>query len=73
MKLEEVVELLFMSNLVSLSPLFTEPTRPNLKDSSRSNLIDLLFSNQSEQLWPAVSLSWELVSAALQHVSQTLG
>lgn len=35
---------------LNLSQLVTEPTRPNLKNSSRSTLIDLIFSNKSDKI-----------------------
>ena len=39
-----------ISGNLNLSQLVTEPTRPNLKDSSRSTLIDLIFSNKSDKI-----------------------
>ena len=39
-----------VSGNLNLSQLVTEPTRPNLKDSSRSTLIDLIFTNRSDKI-----------------------
>ena len=35
---------------LSLTQLITEPTRPNLKDCSKSTLIDLVFSNRTDKI-----------------------